>query len=290
MKITDREFLHRMIFSRPYDLPGFFARRIHEGLRPAPDGLATSYFADVRFDVNLSFHALARKYYFHTHEMFLERIFRKHLRKETIFFDIGANLGYWSAFCLPLVGKFGEVHAFEPVPQFYESLKALTNNNPGYHLKSNLTAIGAAPAILPMRVVEPTKQNFNNFEINIGSSSLAPGFLAKNTNLTRYIEVEVKTLDSYITSNSIDLDRIGLIKIDVEGFEDHCFLGMKEILAKRGQKVPILCEVLTDEDRGLRGMDIVNLLKSFGYNCLDAITLGPIDTDKMQFEENILCV
>lgn len=290
MKITDREFLTKMMLSRPYELPGFFIRRIYEGLRTAPRGLATSYFSDVRFDVDLSFHALSRKYYFHTHEMFLERIFRRFVKRETIFFDIGANLGYWSAFCLPLVDKTGEVHAFEPVPQFYESVKALAENNPRYRLKANLKAVGATLSTLPMNVVEPTKQNFNNFEINIGSSSLASGFLAKNTNLTRPIEVEVTALDSYIRQNSIDLERIGLIKIDVEGFEAQCFLGMKEILAKPGRKVPMLCEVLTDESRGLHGAEVVAFLKTFGYRCLDAITLQPVDTGKMQFEENILCV
>jgi FkbM family methyltransferase len=188
------------------------------------------------------------------------------------------------------VGKAGEVHAFEPVPQFYESIKALAENNPHYRLRHNLKAIGATPSTLPMSVVEATEKNFNNFEINIGSSSLSSGFLAKNTDLTRHIEVEVTALDTYISQHSIDLDRIGLIKIDVEGFEAQSFLGMKEILTKPGKKVPILCEVLTDESRGLRGVEVVEFLKTFGYQCYEAITMQPINTAKMQFEENILCV
>ena len=61
--------------------------------------------------------------------MFLETIFRRHVRPGALFLDVGANLGYWSAFAAMLVGREGEVHAFEPVPAFFASLERLKHNS-----------------------------------------------------------------------------------------------------------------------------------------------------------------
>ena len=90
----------------------------------------------------------------------------------------------------------------------------------------------------------------------------------------------------------IDLDRVDLIKVDVEGFEAAVFDGMQGVLTKSGRKVPLLCEILTDLDRPkpLDGRRIIERLENCGYRCLDAMHLRPIDRDALGFEENILCL
>lgn len=290
MKITDPDFLKRMMTSRPGDLPGMFARRIREGLSTPPTGLATTHFEGVRYDVDMSMHALARKYYFHTHEVFLESVFRQYLKPGATFVDIGANMGYWSAFSASLIGPTGELHAFEPVPRFFQSVERLATNNPGYKVFANNMALGDKPGVLPMEVVEPTAANYNNMVINIGSSSLLPGFLADQKGLTKTIDVQVTTFDLYAAEKKLDLDRIGLIKVDVEGFEPYCFEGMRGLMSKPGRKVPILCELLTDPARQLDGAEMIARIESFGYKCLDALTMRPIDKTAMHFEENVVCV
>lgn len=240
----------------------------------------------------MSLHRITSKYYFHTHEMYLERVFRNHLRPGDIFVDIGANLAYWSAFSLSLVGPSGAVHAFEPVPAFFEAVRRIRDNNPGFTVVANQCACGSQPGVLPMTMVKPTPENFQNFDTNIGSSSILPGFLDHERELTETIEVPVTTFDAYAAGAGLDLDRIGLIKIDVEGYESYCFDGMATVLDKPGRKVPILCEVLTDPARHqkLDGAAIVRRLEGHGYRCLDASTLRPVDIGAMAFEENILCL
>jgi len=143
-----------------------------------------------------------------------------------------------------------------------------------------------------MAVVAPRAENFDNYDINIGSSSLATGFLDHASELTENMTVEVIAFDDYVRERKIDLDRVGLIKIDVEGFEAAVFDGMQGVLAKSGRKVPILCEVLTDLNRPepLDGRRIIERLEDYGYRCLDATHLRPIDRDALGFEENILCL
>ena len=285
-------FFGRVLRSHPLDVPVIVGRRLREGLGQAPSGLATTWFDDVRYDVDMSFHRITRKYYFHTHEMYLEHVFRRYLKPGDVFVDIGANMAYWSALALARVGRGGEVHAFEPVPAFFESVKRLKDNNPAFTVFANRAACGAAPGVLPMAVVKPTAENYDNFDTNIGSSSILPGFLDHERGLTETIEVPITPFDAYAQAQSLDLDRIGLIKIDVEGYESYCFDGMTSVLEKPGRKVPILCEVLTDRQRHekLDGAAIIRRLEAHGYRCFDATTLLPMNPDAMDFEENILCL
>jgi hypothetical protein len=108
----------------------------------------------------------------------------------------------------------------------------------------------------------------------------------------RLFTVEVITFDNYARERKFDLDRVGLIKVDVEGFEAGVFDGMQGMLAKSARKGPILCEVLTDLDRAepLDGGRIIERLEDCGYRCLDATQLRPINRDALGFDEDILCL
>jgi FkbM family methyltransferase len=285
-------FLLKYASSDPLKLADIVRRRAIEQLRAPPAGLAITRFRDVHYEIDLSLHRVMKKYYFHTHEMFLERIFKRYLAAGKIFVDIGANCGYWSAHALPLVGRSGEVHAFEPVPQYFAFVRRLAELNPDYRLIANQIACGAQPGSAVMAVVGPRAENFDNYNTSIGSSSLAAGFLDHVRELTESVIVELTTFDDYVRERKIDLDRVGLIKIDVEGFEAAVFDGMRGVLTRSGRKVPVLCEILTDLDRPepLDGRRIIERLEACGYRCLDATNLRPIDRDALGFEENILCI
>ena len=285
-------FLLKYASSDPLKLADIVRRRTIEQLTAPPTNLATTRFDDVRYEIDMSLHRIMKKYFFHTHEMFLERIFDRYLAPGQTFIDIGANCGYWSAYALSRVGLDGEVHSFEPVPQYFAFVKRLAELNPKYRMVANQVACGARRGALNMAVVLPCAENFDNYDTNIGSSSLAAGFLDHARDLTDNITVEVVAFDDYARKLKIDLDRVGMIKIDVEGFEAAVLDGMQGVLTKCGRKIPILCEILTDPDRPkpLDGRRIIVRLEDRGYHCLDATHLRPIDRDRLGFEENILCL
>src|SRR3981081_1129139 len=272
-------FLLKYASSVPWGLADIVRRRAIEQFSTLPTGLATTHFNGVHSEIDMSLHRVMKKYFFHTHEMFLERIFKRYLAAGKTFVDIGANCGYWSAYTLSLVGQSGEVHAFEPVPQYFAFVRRLAELNPGYRICANQVACGARPGSSTMAVVEPRAENFDNYDTSIGSSSLATGFLDHARELTENITVEVIAFDDYVRERKIDLDRVGLIKIDVEGFEAAVFDGMQGVLTKSGRKVPLLCEILTDLDRPepLDGRRIIERLEACGYRCLDATRLRSID-------------
>jgi FkbM family methyltransferase len=284
-------FFSKYASSDPLRLADILRRRAIKQFAPAPSKIATTRFGGVKYELDMSLHRMMKKYFFHTHEMFLERIFERCLPAGSIFVDIGANCGYWSAYAASLVGKSGEVHAFEPVSQYFRFARRLSQLNPDYRIIANEVACGAKDETLTMSVVAPSATNFGNYDTNIGSSSLAPGFLDHAQELTETRDVKVIPFDAYVQENSLDLDRIGLIKIDVEGFERAVLDGMERVLAKPGRKVPILCEVLTDRARAepLDGRTIIERLEACGYQCLDATHLRPVDRDALGFEENLFC-
>jgi FkbM family methyltransferase len=285
-------FFAKYAASDPVKFSDMVRRRMIERFSAAPPGVAATRFRKVNYEIDLRTHRLMRKYYFHTHEMFLERIFDQQLSPGDTFIDIGANCGYWSAYALARVGMSGQVHAFEPVPHYFAFVNRLAELNPDFNVNANNVACGAQPDHLPMTTVPPRPDNFDNYDTNIGSSSLAPGFLDHVKSLTETISVEVIRFDDYLERHDIDLERVGLIKIDVEGFEASVFDGMSRVLDKPGRKVPILCEILTDRARPepLDGAAIIARLERAGYRCLNATDLKPIDRTALGFEENILCV
>ncbi|XSC43499.1 FkbM family methyltransferase [Bradyrhizobium sp. RDT10] len=284
-------FLLKYASSDPLGFADIVRRRAIEQFRTPPTGLATRRFNGVHYEIDMSLHRMMRKYLFHTHEMFLERVFKRCLAAGNTFIDIGANCGYWSAYSLSLVGQSGEVHAFEPVPQYFP----LSNGSP-----NSIPTIGSSPTRLPAaRGLAPSQWPLSHHAPRtstitipiLGRVRLSPVSSTMPTNSRKISPLRLSP-SIVMRERKIDLDRVGLIKIDVEGFEAEVFDGMQDVLAKGGRKVPILCEVLTDPDRPepLDGRRIIERLEDCGYRCLDATHLRPINRYALGFEENILCL
>src|ERR1700738_2286651 len=125
-------FLLKYASSDPLTLADIGRRRAIEQFRTPPTGLATTRFNGVHYEIDMSLHRVMKKYFFHTHEMFLERIFKRYLAPGKLFVDVGANCGYWPAYTLSLVGQSGKLPAFEPVPQYFAFVRRLAGSHPGY--------------------------------------------------------------------------------------------------------------------------------------------------------------
>src|SRR6202035_2964330 len=100
-------FFLRYAADDPVRFAGMIRRRAVEHFATPPSGMAVIRFGEVDYGIDLSIHRLMAKYFFQTHEMFLERIFDRYLRSGDLFVDIGANCGYWSAYALARVGRDG---------------------------------------------------------------------------------------------------------------------------------------------------------------------------------------
>jgi len=132
--------------------------------------------------------------------------------------DVGANVGI---FTLEFAGLgFGEVHAFEPVPDTFSRLvDNVTANGLSNGVRANCVALGDCEGTIRMRH---------------DSRSPATSFACKDGDL----EVACTTLDRY--AKETGLERIDLLKIDVEGYEAHVLRGASVLLRERRIGVIIL--------------------------------------------------
>lgn len=142
------------------------------------------------------------------------------------FLDVGANIGTQTVYAL-VSNDFARAIAIEPVPK---NLMALRTNVAVNNLVDRVIVVpkgaGDAPGRMQMLV---DSDNSGGHSFRGGTSR------GKKSNLT----VEVTTIDAVLADLAIDASDIGLLWLDVEGYEPEALTGAQRIIAAR---VPICVE------------------------------------------------
>ena len=189
-------------------------------------------------------------------------LYLRSIKKGDVVLDVGANCGYFTALFSRLVSTYGEVHAFEPVPETYKLLLANTRKRMP-NVKPNNFAVG-----------EKRGKAVISYDLN---DSEKASLVHSCVSMTRHFETDVIPLDDYAQEN--DLRKLDFVKCDVEGFELNALKGMKDTLAIHRPQISL--EVtLPDEQR----IEMIDLLKSLGYDSFRKIERGFPDYDP---KENI---
>jgi FkbM family methyltransferase len=123
-------------------------------------------------------------------------------------FDIGANVGYYARI---MASRAEKVYAFEPDPDNFALLKRNCKNYP------NIEPIQSA--------VGDTVGTVDFFKV---PNSAMRHSLIDEGGGTQKISVACASLDNFVREKGIQ--RVSLIKIDVEGAEEKVFAGMQELL------------------------------------------------------------
>lgn len=239
----------------------------------------------INFHIDLELDPTMSSMYFGFYSYPLTSILRKLLREGDTFIDVGANVGYISAFALGLVGKSGSVHAFEPVPQNLARLRKVQEDNPDYSLHVNGVAVGEREGKASIAVT-----NLHN----IGWNTMVPDFMSKDT-IREEIEVRVIRLTDYLSANGVW--NLCLVKIDTEGFEFPVMKGFLEYLHKV-KKLPILIIEIAPSAYPKLGStcgDFVHFMSELGYvsrsiDCAHDVQIDRLDktTDVVFFPKNIV--
>lgn len=143
-------------------------------------------------------------------------ILKKLLKPDSIFIDVGANIGYFSLLAA-LQSPKGSIIALEPVSYLFNSLR----ENISLNKFSNIEAINIAAGDK-----EENRLIYLSGADNTGMSSFQKPANYSEKNET----VKVVTLDSL--PDNLKLSRVDIIKIDVEGNELAVLKGMKEIASR----------------------------------------------------------
>jgi len=147
---------------------------------------------------------------------------QKILTPGMVCFDVGANIGLTALAFGTLVGKAGQVFAFEPSPKNFRYLEENSKINGYTQIHPIQKAIGKESGTLSF---------FETQDFGAGSFvSTQSDNMAAQHHQTEKISVPMTSVDEFVEAN--DLTRVDFIKVDVEGFEGEVLEGAKKTLAK----------------------------------------------------------
>ena len=157
---------------------------------------------------------------FSRYELAVARAIRDHLEAGQTFWDIGANVGWFSVFASKIVGASGRVVSFEPSPEVFDILFS--------HVKT-------AGRITAIRLGVGNVDEVRLFSAHGKSSSssfveevVKMNFRFHPTVQIQNIEVELRKVDSLVKELE---SNPSLLKIDVEGFELEVLRGASDLLS-----------------------------------------------------------
>lgn len=177
----------------------------------------------------------------------VQQALQKYLRPGMIFYDLGANIGFFSLIAARLVSRQGRVVAFEADPEIAVRLRENLAYNKFTHAAVEEKAVWSEPATVSFaRVDSNTSPDRGLGHVSTGDSAAA------NT-----ISVEAVSLDEFVLSQPAP----DFLKCDVEGAEAAVFQGAEQLLR---EKHPILLvEMHSPENhRALTGK-----FSQLGYAC-----------------------
>lgn len=154
------------------------------------------------------------------HEPHITRYLIDHVRlgRDDVGIDIGANLGWYSVLLDRLSAEGAAIFAFEPDPASYRLLRRNLEANGAKRVTALNVALGDQVA---------TAQLHRYKDANNGRHTLLEG----NTS-GGLVEVAVDTLERFWRAQALGARPIGLLKIDVEGYEFFVLRGAGELLKR----------------------------------------------------------
>ena len=198
-------------------------------------------------------------------------------RESKIIFDIGANVGLYSLLAAR-ANPQSEIYAFEPTPE----VAAILSGNIELNRVQNIS-------VEPMAVGSSDRRGFLRLCAGSDGSNEGMNYLAGGRRDDSDLPVDVVSLDSYCQHH--DIERIDLIKMDIEGGEYEALLGAQGLL----QKQAIGCIFLelaewAAERSGHSTYAIKRLLIDAGYRLfrLSSLQLIPITAETVTLAENVI--
>ncbi len=170
------------------------------------------------------------------------------LKPDCVFFDIGANFGYYTVSVAARLKGCCQVHAFEPNPTTMQLLR--------HHITIN----GLENCAYTHDVAISDQAGEAQLATKAGNS----GGTHVVSSGEGTIPITISTLDSFCEQHGIA--HIDAMKIDVEGFEERLLLGGRETLRRLQPMLVIELEPPRLRDKGSTPERVTTIIKELGYN------------------------
>lgn len=187
-------------------------------------------------------------YWLGSYEIHMQKAFEGVISTNSIVFDIGAHVGYYTLLSSTLVGPGGKVYAFEPLPRNIAFIKR--------HILMNL--------VTNVDVVEAAVSEKTGSTFFVEGEESPMGQISSEG----YLQVKTVSLDELVSTGKVEFP--DYMKIDVEGAEYDVLLGARRIIREKLPKIFLAthgqelkekcCQMLLDWGYSIEPIDSTNLL------------------------------
>lgn len=199
-----------------------------------------------------------------SHEIGVQQLLAEVLRPGMVYYDVGANVGFFAVIAARFIGPAGRVVCFEPLPANARQIEYNAQLNGFSTIQVRLEALGGS----------------NRMETFQTSAEPTWGMLATvgkaPDKASGCIQVNVRTLDSLYAAGG--LPRPNLIKIDIEGAEAEMLEGAAATLSTC--RPLLVIELHSTNDAVLAALD------KLGY--CSAVIGSPIAVRDVNWDANII--
>lgn len=198
-----------------------------------------------------------------------EQIFYiNYLRNGMIAFDVGANVGELTLLFSRFVGLSGQVHAFEPSSAVFNRLNTICNLAGRKNITLNHKALADKEGYVQLYVYDDEHSTWNS----LAQRPLHDyGIDVKPTVVE---EVPATTIDSYCQEHGIQ--KVDLLKVDVEGAEYQVLLGARSMLERKQIACCVFEFGATTFDMGNNPSEIQAYLTECGYQLQNIVRGDPV--------------
>jgi len=233
------------------DGKAYFYKLLHEPLAPAERYVTVKLYQGFRMKLDLADEEQRKIFFYgHYHERYEAQMVLSLLDRDEVFWDIGANIGYFSLIAATALGNSGQILAFEPGRPAYERLLDNISLNPFTNIKTFQLAVAATEGEAVLYLFA---------DIADSSASLYhPGKEQAGRQVCQTV-----SLDKFLVEQG--LRPPDFLKIDVEGAELAVLQGAQNLIATH---TPLL--LMEIEEKNLRAAGaskatIQELLWDYGY-------------------------
>jgi FkbM family methyltransferase len=181
----------------------------------------------------------------------LTKFLIKNLKENDVFYDVGANYGFYTYLALEFCK---EVHSFKPLPDVFENLKMNLEGDKKVFLNNIALSEQIGETFIYVGGAK-----FYTKEHTGGSTIITDKSYLNKLNPSRKISIKTITLDEYIKNHN----KPTIIKLDVEGAESLVIKGGYEFFKNNS---PIIAMEVWSGDGIKFSQEAINLLTKLNFS------------------------
>ncbi len=197
-----------------------------------------------------------RMMYYGLYEENIFNFLRRYLKPGMVVFDPGANMGYFAAQCIGLVGAEGIVHSFEPSRTANAQMRRM-NDLRGF----------ATWKLWDLALTDHTGEHtfYDTPRVMLRGFACLEGTYDPTDKIP--YPVQVTTLDAFCAEQ--DIERIDFLKLDIEGSELPALKGAERLLQEGRIGCVMVETTLVERTRDLT-QQIDDLMRNAGFSSFHA--------------------